>query len=1121
MKKITILIILFFTFSSLFSQTGFYGNITDSKGENLAYTNVYLKKNRIGTSSNISGYYELQINHIKYKQDTLIISFVGYKTDRIPVIVGGMQKQNIVLKETIQNIETVSILAEKPKYTALQIIQKARREVKNNYVTKTVIQEGFYREKFEENGITLKINECAFDFKSTGYPNSKFSNKSFREKNDDYWDNNLSGMQFSSFSQNWPLYITPNDKVNIIESRMSNECSSLDGKHKKIGDPFGGAIDIISLNNINYKLDFFNPKLTKKYQYKITGVKYIDSKICYVINYARKDTSSFIYWHRYDKKVRYTLFKGEIVVRKSDFSVMSFWSESINWQNCVNPGSIRKAWHRTYYPNRIKFNVEFQEIENGLILKSVKYESNFNSDLENASNYKWYRELALSKPKEKQFKENTIDYFPVRRRTLRTRITSYDSTFWKGFEKSELYIPLSKMEKEDLEVTMQLQAQFELINQDVSEIPLPNYVNIYSHIFKSRGRNKIDSAHFDNYLKEENDYANTVLQKLNDYERAFQPNRILHHNYDVKPSNSKKKQKYFRKMDSLRIYYIYETKNDSCTKPIFNITYETSNNKGGGIEILNFSKNYVFIGVKNVKQLEHTLKIKQKANINTLDSITYINEFAIVNDSLVVYTTFKDNRPSSLYLHRIGTPQEQDSLLYFEQDEEYDIELSETTSEDFIIVDVTSKNQNEIWVVNKSNSDFKLVNKRKDRQQIKLDHFSENKFFTTLLSSNNYRIIKIDINSLQSEILLKSRKIINDFYLFRNKLIYSEYEKFDMSLVLFDLNEKKSEYINPQNGFNYITFLKNRNITDSISFYIESAINPYQKYIVSLKTGEYKLIDEDKYSYSSQKSKYQSEIIYVKSDKNIKIPVLLYYDKKAIKDSVTALLIRAYGAYGGINISTFDELNITLLKKGFVLAEPAVRGGSINGQDWYYEGKLLNKKNTFNDFIVVTRQLKKKFNLPSKRTFAKGTSAGGLIMGVMANEYSKDFGGIILDRPYLDVYNSIKDSSKYLTTVEYQEWGNPESSEVDSYIKSYSPLQNIKKNEYTNLFFRASKFDFVTPTSDILKSVIKYRQNNNSNNLILLKTRKNEGHMVRYNYKEIAEEYAFMMYIINKWKNSK
>lgn len=895
MKTNYIFVILLFILSSGFSQTGFYGIISDSKQQVLPYSNIYLSMNRIGTSSSTKGHYQFQVKDIKYKYDTLIVSFLGYETKRIPVILGGHQEQDIVLKPTKEKIKSVRVNAEKPKYTALQIIKKARNKVRKNYVNQTVVQEGFYRETLKENGITLKINECALDFKSSGYPKAKFSRRSFIDQNDDLWDNNLTGIAFSQFAQYWPLYISTDEKVNITSSRVSIDRSSQDGKYKRIGDPYGGPIDIIGLNNIKYKLDFFNPKLTKKYNYKIVDLKYIDSNLCYVINYRRKDTFSFIYWHQYNKKARYTLFEGEIIVRKKDFSVMAFSSESINWHNCLSVMDKKSKTFLTFNPNKISFHVDFQETEQGLILNAIQYESNFNSVLDNTSNYKWYREIVLSQPKDKVFEENSIDYFPTRHRTLRNRVTSYDSEFWKTFETSSLYLPLSKREKEDLEVDIPLSNQFELINQTVAEIPKPKFEGKYAEIFESSKSTPIDSILFNHYVEEEDDYANIIFQKLNDYERGFRPGWILDKDYDATPPKPKKKPQYFRQHDTLGTYFVYENINDTTAKSIFNLSYESTNNKGGQIYNYNFSKPYVFIDIKDVKQLSHTLKIKRKANIQTIDSICNINEFLLINDSTVAYTTFKNNRPSSLYLHRVGDAPKEDILLYFEPDVEYDLELSETSSEVYTIVDITSKDQNEICVINKENLQFKQVYKRQHRAHVKLDHFAGDDHFTSLVSSQKYYILKTNISSFVSDTLIRSTKAIEDFYGYKNNLVYTEYETFKMRMVQFDLDQQTSQYIELQKGFSFIEFYKTKQTKDSLVVYIESAIHPSQAYKINVNTGKYRLVDEYKYSNSHQKSNYQSEVIHVKSDDGIEVPVLIYYDKKAISDSVTALLIQSYG----------------------------------------------------------------------------------------------------------------------------------------------------------------------------------------------------------------------------------
>jgi len=1117
MKKYFIITFYILLTFNLKSQIVFYGNITDEKDTPIPYANIILKNNRAGTSSNELGSYKIILNNIKYKHDTLIVSFVGYETKNIPVILFEQQRINIILEKAPFLINSVTISGEKPKYTALQIIKKARQNIRKNYVNETVVQEGFYRELLKENGISIKLNECSFDYKSLPYPQARYSKKSFHDYWDDYWDNKSKRIMyatFSSFVQHWPLFITPNDKVNIIKSRVSADRPSIDGVFKQTGNPLGGPIDVIALNNIKYKFDFMNPKLTNKYIYEIVGIKYVDNYYCYVINYAPKDTSRFRYSHNASKKVSIPLFKGQIVIKKDDFTIISFTSESIDWYNSINHRE-RNNFFLTYNPNKIKFSVKYQKTEKGWILQNINYTSNYNSTYKNSSNYIWQRELNLSLPKDTLFfHDNSTDYFPIRHESLRDRTNSYDANFWHNFEKHNLFIPLTQQEKNDLEDILPLETQFNLLNQPVSKIPKPNFVNIIPKMFISKLTEIKDTSLFNKYIEEENTYADIVLQKINYYKREFNSFSILFRKYNVNTIPKKQKNKYFTGLDSLNNFCYYQRINDTTNKNILNLSYESEINKNGNIKDIVFGNKYISLLINFKSKIGNVLKIKEKSKINTIDSIYGVNEFFDINDSTILYSKFdKGNRVSKLFIHKKGS--EDDSLLIYINNPEYDIELYKTTSDKYIIIDVTSKNQNEIWAFNKLNLSLKRIHNRSKRKQVKVDHFYEDKYFVSLISSNNYVIIKTNINTLQTDTLVESKKLIDDFYQYNNNLLYTEYNKFDMRLVLLDCKNHNTKYIEPQKGINYIELIKNNSKKDSTSFMVESVVNPFQEYKINIRTGKYRLIDDTKYAYSPQKSNYKSEIINVKNNKGIDIPVLIFYDEKAIKDSVTAILIEAYGAYGGISISSFDERNIELLRKGFIIARPAVRGGGTLGQDWYFAGKLLNKKNTFNDFITVTRALKKKYNLPTKKVFAKGVSAGGLIMGVMANEYSDEFGGIILDRPFLDVYNSMKDSTKYLTTIEYQEWGNPKDSIFDKYIKSYSPCQNIKKQNYTNLFFRASENDIVTPLKQILNSVLKYRENNKSNNLILLKIDKNEGHFVRYSNNRIAEEYSFMMYIIN------
>lgn len=625
----------------------------------------------------------------------------------------------------------------------------------------------------------------------------------------------------------------------------------------------------------------------------------------------------------------------------------------------------------------------------------------------------------------------------------------------------------------------------------------------------------MNQEEFNLILKEENQYTNLVLQKLNDYQRSFQPNLVLA--FDFEEASSRKKPKYFGQADSLGTYYYFENLDDSTTVKVLNLSEQNQLNKGAQIEELDFTDSFALFKLNFRYTVPSSLKVISKGENEVIDSIPNIYNFEILNDSMLVYSSFENNRPSKLFLHKIG--ENEDRLLVHENDIEYDIELSKTTSKQYVVVTVESKDQNEISVIDCKTGQLEQIFPRKENITTSLDHFNQDDFFVSLHSSYDYQIVKTEIETRKGEILYSSPRIIDDFYLNKKKLLVTHYDMFDMDMRLIDLEKDENKVIEPQKGINTLTLIKRENDSDSLYLLAESSIQPVQTFRLSLETGKYDLIEEEKFGYTQEKHNFTNEVIEIKTEDGETVPILISYDKVAIKDSINAILINAYGAYGSKNFSTFDKNEIAFMQNRVILAKVAVRGSGVKGLEWYEDGKLLNKENTFSDFLEATRRLRKKFNLQPRQVFARGVSAGGLIMGVIANRYPEDFGGIILDRPLLDVYGAMSDSSKYLTTIEYTEWGNPYVEPFGNYMSGYSPFQNINQNLKTNLFFRASQLDDITTTPQVAKNVFKYRYFNSSDNLILLKVREGEGHMILHNYRDAAEEFAFMMYIVNQEKN--
>ena len=267
---------------------------------------------------------------------------------------------------------------------------------------------------------------------------------------------------------------------------------------------------------------------------------------------------------------------------------------------------------------------------------------------------------------------------------------------------------------------------------------------------------------------------------------------------------------------------------------------------------------------------------------------------------------------------------------------------------------------------------------------------------------------------------------------------------------------------------------------------------------------------------------YKEKRLWVKSRDNIKIPVSLVFRKDLEINSKTPLLLYAYGSYGSTIDPSFSSTRLSLLDRGFIFAIAHVRGGEYLGRKWYDEGKMLNKKNTFNDFIDVSKFLINEGYTSSEHLHALGGSAGGLLMGVILNESPELYKSVTAAVPFVDVITTMLDESIPLTTGEYDEWGNPNKKEFYDYILSYSPYDNIKEQDYPNILVTAGYHDSQVQYWEPAKWVAKMRTMKRDNNLLFLVTNMDAGHSGasgRFdNLKETAKEYAFILQLEGKTK---
>jgi oligopeptidase B len=260
---------------------------------------------------------------------------------------------------------------------------------------------------------------------------------------------------------------------------------------------------------------------------------------------------------------------------------------------------------------------------------------------------------------------------------------------------------------------------------------------------------------------------------------------------------------------------------------------------------------------------------------------------------------------------------------------------------------------------------------------------------------------------------------------------------------------------------------------------------------------------------------YRTEFGWATARDGVKVPVSIVYRADTRRDGTAPLLQMGYGSYGSSEDPEFSYLFASLLDRGFVLVTAHVRGGQEMGRAWYENGKLLNKQNTFNDFIDVTRWLVANKYADPKRVFALGRSAGGLLMGAIANMAPQDYRGIVAGVPFVDVVTTMLDESIPLTTNEFDEWGNPKQKVYYDYMLSYSPYDNIAAHDYPAMFVHAGLWDSQVQYYEPTKYVARLRARRTGNSLLVLRTNMEAGHggkSGRFDrYHEYAEQYAFIL----------
>jgi len=543
------------------------------------------------------------------------------------------------------------------------------------------------------------------------------------------------------------------------------------------------------------------------------------------------------------------------------------------------------------------------------------------------------------------------------------------------------------------------------------------------------------------------------------------------------------------------------------------------------------NSNLLAFSVDTVSRRKYTIKFKNLKTGAVLDDEikNTSGNMCWANDNKTVFYTVKDEtlRPYKIYKHILGTSVEEDKLIYHEKDSTFTTYIYKTKSDKFLVIGSKSTTSDEYRILQADNPEgkFSIFNKREKDLEYSIYHQGERFIILTNYNAPNFKIMEVkdndtnfknwkEIHSHNDNILLE------DIEEFENHYIIFERENGLPRFRVVDINTSKYHYIKFLEDDYFAMGMQNPNYKSNEFRYAYTSLKtPRSVYNYNLNNGNKYLIKVDEVVGDYNSDKYVTERIYAKSRDGVEVPVSIVYKKGLIKDGNNPLLLYGYGSYGITVESTFRSARLSLLDRGFIFAIAHIRGGEELGRKWYEDGKLLNKKNTFFDFIDVAEYLISEKYTVSEKLFAYGGSAGGLLMGSIINMRPELFKGILAAVPFVDVITTMLDESIPLTTGEYDEWGNPNDEKYYKYMLSYSPYDNVEAKEYPAMLVTTGLHDSQVQYWEPAKWVAKLRKLKTDSNPLLLWTNMDFGHggaSGRFEiFKETAMEYSFLLMLLD------
>ena len=501
-------------------------------------------------------------------------------------------------------------------------------------------------------------------------------------------------------------------------------------------------------------------------------------------------------------------------------------------------------------------------------------------------------------------------------------------------------------------------------------------------------------------------------------------------------------------------------------------------------------------------------------------------------DNKTLFYTKKDTetlRSQAIFKHNIISNRSE--LVYEEKDDTFSVYVMDSKSEDYIFISSYSSLTTEFQYIksNEPSDKFKYIQKRQRGLEYSISHFGDYFYiFTNADDALNYKIMRTPVSSTERSnwvdfVPHRPSVLLEDLDIFRDYMVLTERENGLSRIRIQSWDGSKDAYL-PILGETY-TLYTSTNLdfnTSKLRYAFNSLTNPSSVLEYDMETGDIITLKEQEVLGSFDKSDYISKRLWASASDGVKVPISIVRHKDTQLNSETPILQYAYGSYGSTIDPNFSTTRLSLLNRGFAFAIAHVRGGEYMGRNWYEDGKLFNKKNTFSDFISCSKFLIEQGYTSLDHLYAYGGSAGGLLMGVILNDAPEIYNGVISAVPFVDVMTTMLDETIPLTTSEYDEWGNPNDKDYYSYMKSYSPYDNVKAQDYPNLLVTSGFHDSQVQYWEPAKWVARLRELKTNKKQLYLNTDMEAGHggaSGRFDaLKETAKKYSFLLELENHKK---